>query len=589
MADIADLQGNENVEALLTAIVESSTDGIISKRLDGTITTWNASAERIFGYTRAEIVGRNIRQLIPAGRQSEEDEILARIVRGERIQQYETVRLHKSGRHLDVSVTISPMHDSRGTIFGASKIVSDITDRKAIEKKVRDSEAFTRRVLDNLYAFVGVMDLDGTLLQVNRAPLEAAGIAASDVIGRKFWECYWWSYAPEVQAQVKATYERALTGESVRYDVPVRMAGDTRVWIDFQLAPLRGDDGAIAYLIPSGMDLSGRKQAEERLRKSYQIYLSLIENAPFGVYLVDSRFQIAQISTGAEKAFETVDGVIGRHFGEVMRFLWPEAVAGEIIGRFEHTLATGEPYRSERMIEERVDTGSVESYDWTIERVTLPDGLFGVVCYFYDLSERQRHEEHVRMLMGEVNHRAKNMLSIVQAVARQTLVSSPKEFMDRFSQRLQSLAANQDLLVRNDWRGIEIEELVRSQIAPFQDRVGARISIVGPRLRVVPVAGQGIGMAIHELATNALKYGALSNEAGRVGITWVCEGDTFSMRWAERDGPPVTEPTRRGFGSTVVTGMVKANVGGEVELLYAPTGLVWSLSCPIKNLLAVPG
>ncbi len=586
MAEFERPKPAEDVAALLTAIVESSTDAIISKRLDGTITSWNASAERLFGYARAEIVGRNIRELIPADRQNEEDEILAKIRRGELIQQYETVRLHKDGHNLDVSVTISPMHDSSGQIFGASKIVRDITDRKAIEKKVRDSEAFTHRVLDNLYAFVGVLGLDGTLLQANRAPLEAAGIEAADVIGRKFWDCVWWNYSPDVQTQLKAAHQRVLSGHPVRYDVPVRMAGGRMVWIDFQLAPLRDDDGNIAYLIPSGMDLSDRKLVEERLRASFEIYLSLIENAPFGVYLVDSEFHMAQISAGGRTAFHSVPPpLIGRDFAEIMHVLWPAEVARDVIARFRHTLATGEPYRAPRMVEERADTGVVESYDWTIERVTLPDGSFGIVCYFYDLSERQRHEEHVRMLMGEVNHRAKNMLSIVQAIARQTIVSSPQEFMDRFSQRLQSLSANQDLLISNDWRGIDVDQLVRSQISPFQDRFGARVSIDGPRLRLVPGAAQGIGMAIHELATNALKYGALSNETGRVSITWACDDGIFSMRWVESGGPAVVEPQRRGFGSIVTSGMVKSNVGGEVDLQYPASGVVWWLRCPAAKVL----
>lgn len=138
------------------------------------------------------------------------------------------------------------------------------------------SESFARRVLNNLFAFVGVLLPDGTLIEANQAPLNAAGIAFEDVAGRKFWDCYWWSYSAEVQARLRDAVERANRGEVVRYDVPVRMAGDTRMWIDFQLSPLRDDAGNITHLIPSGIDLSARRQAEEKLLAAKQHLDALI-------------------------------------------------------------------------------------------------------------------------------------------------------------------------------------------------------------------------------------------------------------------------------------------------------------------------
>lgn len=142
----------------------------------------------------------------------------------------------------------------------------DITDRREAEDTLRRSRDFTRRVLNDLFTFVGVMDLDGTLLQANRGPLEAAGIPASEVVGKKFWDCYWWNYDPDIRAQLMEAFAQARLGELVRYDVPVRMAGDSRMWIDFQLAPLRDEDGQVTHVIPSAMDLTARKEAEAALR-----------------------------------------------------------------------------------------------------------------------------------------------------------------------------------------------------------------------------------------------------------------------------------------------------------------------------------
>jgi len=161
-----------------------------------------------------------------------------------------------------------PVRDGAGEVMGFGGIVEDITERKRAEDALRKSQQFTRSVLENLFAFVGVMTADGTLTYANRAPMEAAGIPASEVLGKKFWDCHWWNYSPEIQAQLREACERAAGGAIVRYDVPVRMAGDTRVWIDFQVAPLRDTEGRVTHLIPTAMDIAVRRAAEEKLRDS---------------------------------------------------------------------------------------------------------------------------------------------------------------------------------------------------------------------------------------------------------------------------------------------------------------------------------
>ena len=134
--------------------------------------------------------------------------------------------------------------------------------------------------------------------------------------------------------------------------------------------------------------------------------------------------------------------------------------------------------------------------------------------------ERKEREKKVQLLMREVNHRSKNILSVVHAIARQTATKNPEDFIERFSERIQAISANQDLLVRNEWNGVEIEDLVRTQLAPFVDLIGTRILLQGPTLRLNPASAQAIGLALHELATNAAKYGALSTDKGRVEIFW---------------------------------------------------------------------
>jgi HAMP domain-containing protein/two-component sensor histidine kinase len=204
-------------------------------------------------------------------------------------------------------------------------------------------------------------------------------------------------------------------------------------------------------------------------------------------------------------------------------------------------------------------------------------------------AERERKEEHIKQLLNEVDHRSKNVLSVVQAIARQTAIASPEEFVTRFSERMQTLASSHDLLVKSRWQGIEIADLTRVQLAHFKDLIGTRIKLDGPSLRLSVPAAQTLGMIIHELATNAAKYGALSNNLGHVDIRWHThhgeDNDVFTIRWTERGGPSVAAPSHRGFGSTVVKTMAESSLDGDVDLEFAPTGLRWHLICPSSKVL----
>ncbi len=206
-----------------------------------------------------------------------------------------------------------------------------------------------------------------------------------------------------------------------------------------------------------------------------------------------------------------------------------------------------------------------------------------VVGTVADITERKLSEERRQLLLSEVNHRAKNMLTLVEAVARQTVANEPVEFLARFSARLHALSSSQDVLVQSGWHNVDLERLVRSQLAHFEDLVGTRISIAGVPVKTCAAAAQTLGMAVHELATNAGKYGALSNDEGHVDVTWgLVDGPVlkFCMTWIERGGPAVNAPERKGFGTTVIDSVAKMNLNGEVSLRYEPTGLVWRLTCP---------
>jgi two-component sensor histidine kinase len=179
--------------------------------------------------------------------------------------------------------------------------------------------------------------------------------------------------------------------------------------------------------------------------------------------------------------------------------------------------------------------------------------------------------EHVHVLMGEVRHRAKNTLNLVQAIARETVIGSPETFLTRFNDRIRALASYHDLLIRSEWNGVELDELVRAQLAHLTDQIGSRIITHGvARQRLNAAAAQVIGLALNELATNAVKYGALSNAAGRVEIGWEVSGGLLEIAWIERNGPPVKRPRRYGFGTTIITSLPKMTLDGQANLISRP-------------------
>jgi PAS domain S-box-containing protein len=202
-----------------------------------------------------------------------------------------------------------------------------------------------------------------------------------------------------------------------------------------------------------------------------------------------------------------------------------------------------------------------------------------------DITERKQRQEREDLLMREINHRTKNLLSVVDAIAHQTAARNPADYVERFSERIQALSANQDLLIKSAWHGVEIEDLVRVQLALFADLLGSRIVLSGPKLRLNATSAQAVGLALRELTTNAGKYGALSNDTGHLDVDWRTEGETFMMSWTEREGPPVSPPQRRGFGTVVMQEMAERSVNGTVDLEYPPSGVTWRLTCPAANAL----
>ena len=225
--------------------------------------------------------------------------------------------------------------------------------------------------------------------------------------------------------------------------------------------------------------------------------------------------------------------------------------------------------------------------------ICRPGGeIVAISSIIHDISARKTAERQLQFLMRELSHRSKNQLAIVQAIASQMALSanSVDEFMSRFRTRLQGLAASHDLLISRDWTGVALADLVRRQIETFVDTSRETIEIAGPSLHLTVSATEAIGLALHELATNSAKYGALSVPNGRLKVAWSLEPKTGEpavvvLEWSEMEGPPVLPPKKKGFGSLVIERMVTKAVNGKVRLEFAPTGLHWRLEFPCKHLV----
>jgi PAS domain S-box-containing protein len=332
--------------------------------------------------------------------------------------------------------------------------------------------------------------------------------------------------------------------------------------------------------------MAGLRQATDLLRESKDRLQLALDAAQLGSWQYDPFTRKVSGDARCRQIFDGVKNEVA--IEEILQSVHPDD-AERLWAAIEASLDPVDPKPSAAEFRFRRRNGEVRWVETVglsyFEGVGRERRAVNVAGTAQDVTERKEREEKEHLLMREINHRAKNMLSVVASIAHQTAARNPDEFVARFSERIQALSANQDLLVRSEWSGVDVADLVRAQLAHFADLIGSRIAVQGPKLRLNPASAQAIGLALHELATNAGKYGALSTDRGRVNISWGTADDTFTMSWTERDGPPVSAPQQRGFGSIVMEAMAERSVGGEVRLDYAPEGVTWGLICPAGNAL----
>ena len=479
----------------------------------------------------------------------------------------------------------SPVFGDDGRVVAVNIVAEETTAQKRAAKALQTSEATVRNVLNSMGDAFVVLDKSFRITLVNSEAARISGGSSEDLLKRSFWDIWPGALGTPLEAMLREVMAEKVPGLIEHHYV----SAVQDIWLDLSAYPTT-DGIAVFY-----RDISTRKQAEDQVVRSEGRLATALRAGKLGVFEFTYRPQthyywdstVRQI-WGIGEDDEVTDATYWQS-------LHPDDAA-KIVAIGEQIAATGEPGRID--VEYRIIRWSDRAMRWVniaLDIVSDAHGPHKMIGTAQDITERKAAEEHAQLLMREINHRSKNLLAVVQSIAQKMARNSDVEtFPQRFAERLAGLASSQDLLVKNYWKGVPLGELIASQLLHYKHLLGSRIHLDGDDVNIAPGAAQNIGMAIHELATNAAKYGSLSNDTGEVVIVWqiLPDGDgdkDFTLSWTERNGPPVSPPEHKGLGSFIVMRLFKHSLSGEVTQDFAPAGVRWSIRAPASSIIETSG
>jgi PAS domain S-box-containing protein len=454
--------------------------------------------------------------------------------------------------------------------------------RQLAEEELRHSEERFRLMSEQAPVMIWMSDADGACLHLNRMLREFWGVgdgAASELnwqdtmhpddaaaIGRAMQE----ALVSRVAVSIKGRYRRA----DGRYRV---LQTDAR--------PRISAKGEFLGMIGVNVDVTERDEAEAALRESEEHFRRAVEAAPSGMVMTDADGRITMVNAHAERLFgysrgEMVGQSIERLVPERFRRSHP-AFRSDYAGK-----PTARAMGAGRDLFALRKDGAEIAVEIGLSPIVTSKGLMTLAAVI-DISARKQEEAHRELLLAELNHRVKNTLAVVQSIANQTfkerLVSS--EAKRAFEGRLVALSAAHDLLTQSDWQSAALTELVAGTLQAHGGSA-SRVTLSGSPILLSPRQALALGLALHELFTNAVKYGALSNDSGRVEVAWERTHGAdprFSLVWCETGGPPVAEPKRRGFGSLLLDRMLAKDLDATVVTSFRPEGLVARITVPLAR------
>jgi PAS domain S-box-containing protein len=564
------------------AIVDQDTAGIAIVDLDGRFRFANRRHCEITGYSVDEICERTLIDITHPDDRPKNLDLLADMMSAGTAYAMEKRFIRKDGRIVWIQVSSVAVRDANGVPEYAIGLVLDIDERKQPEI----ANAHLAAVVASSADAIESLSLDGTVLTWNQAAEELYGYTAEEAIDRPID-----IIVPEDRRdEIARTIAAVRTGENMWFETKRRRKDGSLVEVAVDAAPIRTASGTVIGISTVTHDISERRRAETTLQEREEQFRTLANSVPQLVWMANSDGWIVWYN---DRWYEYTGTTPEQMEGDGWHRVHDPAVLPEVVARWNESVRTGKLF--DMTFPLRGADGTFRPFLTRV--VPLHDSQGRVARWFgtsTDITAQVEHERHLNFVMRELSHRSKNLLAVVQAMARQTMQHSGgfEDFEGRFMGRLHGLARSHDVLVRQDWTGATIRDLVNAQLAPFVREDGASVELQGENLILKPDAVQNLGFALFELGTNAVKYGALAAPAGKITIRWdmVESGGRKHVRfvWRETGGPPVTQPLRKGFGAMVIERFIAVTFGGHVESLFLPEGFCWTLEIPAEHLLSEP-
>jgi PAS domain S-box-containing protein len=570
---------SERAERLANLLMLSY-EPMLAWNLDGSIEFWNAGAERLYGFAPNEAVGRISHALLQTKYPIEFTELRSKL-RNERYWSGELRHVCKDGHEVFV--------DSRMQLLGDDTVLEvnqDVTEVKTLTSRqatlVRDLSAAADKfeaIFNQSGIFAGIMDLHGYLREVNYLAVEWCGYTREQVLDRPFWDTPWWRGSEEMKARIRFATKQAASGSVFREELRYWVADGSERIVDFAMHPIRDRSGAVLLLHPTGIDITERKQIEAELRESEQRLrwlASIVESSDDAIVSKNLDGIITSWNRGAERTFgysaeeaigQPITIIIPQDRRDEERAILTRIRRGERIDHFE-------------TVRQRKH-GSLIVVSLTVSPVKNAEGkIVGASKIARDVTEQKRSQEQIATLAREAEHRSKNLLSTIQATVHLSQSDTPEGLKQAIKGRIQAFANVHSLFVETRWIGAELSTIAAQELAPYSEKDETRVRIAGPQVLLEPDAAQAIAVTLHELATNAAKYGALSAAKGQIDLKWLHEADgRLILCWTEMGGPavPVQTPTRQGFGSRVIERMI-GQLKGKTRFDWRPEGLVCEIT-----------
>ncbi|MBN2974272.1 PAS domain-containing protein [Roseomonas aeriglobus] len=447
-----------------------------------------------------------------------------------------------------------------------------------------EREAFLSGVLGSSTDCIKVLDLDGKLTFMSEGGKRVMEISDFNAVAGCPWPDFWQDAG---NAEAKAAVEAARKGEARSFIGKADTYRGTPKWWHVAVSPIAGPEGRPDRILSVSRDITELRASEEE-RESF---VRLAENSADFVGMARTDGSVFYMNDAAKR-------LVGLEGADITRltiadFFPPEQV--ETVAREVLPAVDRDGQWVGELDFRHFRTGELIPVLYSVFPVTDATGaLIGYGTVTRDFRERRRAEDDMRLMNGELAHRLKNVLAVVQSVAAQTLRGVPEaEAASRnLSARLVALGAATDVLTGTSWRSADLRELATRALSPH-GRIGERILLSGPAVTLRPELTVAFALALHELATNAAKYGALSNDIGTVTLAWSVDGDgddgVLAVSWREQGGPPVTPPERKGFGSVLIERSLRSYFSGKAATDYRPDGLVFELEARLKDAAITTG